>query len=70
MAKKVEVIVKPQVIIVDCLRCKHGKLGAFNLINCDKTVTPQPNRLTQLKAVVFITHKNSHLLKWLLTYVY
>ena len=57
MAKKVEVIVKPQVAIVDCLRCKHGTLGAFNLIYCDKTVTPQPNRLTVKGGCVYYLQK-------------
>ena len=59
MAKKVEVIVRPQVIIVDCLKCKHGSLGAFDLINCDKTVTPQPNRLTVKGGCVYYKKKLS-----------
>ena len=57
MAKKVEVIIKPQVDIVDCLKCSHGALGALNLINCDKTVTPQPNRLTVKGGCVYYSQK-------------
>ena len=57
MAKKVEVIIKRQVIIIDCLKCSHGSLGAFNLINCDKTVTPQPNRLTVKGGCVYYSQK-------------
>ena len=36
---------KAPIIVADCLKCINGKVGAFNLIYCNYSVTPQPNRI-------------------------
>ena len=55
MAKKV---IEP-ITIVDCLKCKFGTLGAYNLILCDKTITPQQNRLDVKGGCVYYKKRDS-----------
>jgi len=57
VAKKIEAKIAVKIVAVDCLKCSRGEIGAYDLIYCAKSISPQPNRLKSGGSCVFYLQK-------------